>query len=69
MALKRLIVKTQIAPNKAVGEIRLEKMKSEPGYVSGYMIGYYQDDEFSVVGMYDHGDAPVGDYKEVFVVE
>jgi hypothetical protein len=65
--LKRLIAKVQIAPNKASAEKRLENMKSEPGYAFGYMTGFVGDEEFSVIGMYDHGNALEGDHKEVFI--
>jgi hypothetical protein len=65
--IKRLVAKTQIAANKQVAEERLIEMQSEPKYVYGYMIGFDMDNEYSVVGMYDYGNAPAGDHKEVFV--
>jgi len=64
---KRLIAKTEIAANKRCGENRLKEMKVEPGYVFGYIAGFINSDDFSVVGLYDYGDAPTGDHREVFI--
>lgn len=68
MALKRLIAKTQIAPNHKCAVERLTEMQAEPGYHSGYMAGFAISEDFTVVGLYDHGNALPGDHKEVWVV-
>ena len=64
---KRLIAKTEIAANKQCGEDRLKEMKDEPGYVFGYIAGFINSDDFSVVGLYDYGNTPTGDHREVFI--
>ncbi len=66
---QRLIAKVQVAPNRISAEERLIEMQDEPGYVYGYMTGFDNAEDFSIVGLYNHGNALEGQYKEVWTIE
>ena len=68
MVLTRLIKKTETALTLASAEERIKEMQTEAGIVHVYIEPWLDNCAFSVVGLYDHGDALPNENRDQRVV-